>query len=69
MVDISKIFKDKSTSSFFSFIIGLGVSILLFHKPFGYSQYLSIPVSDVEGKVIKNGDKCYKYTSEDVKCS
>ena len=69
MVDISKIFRDKSSSAFFSFIIGLGIAVLLFHKPYGRSQYLSVPLSQIEGKPIKNGDKCYQYTSEDVKCS
>lgn len=69
MIGITKILRDKKTSGFFSFIIGMGLAVLLFHKPFGYKQYLSIPVAEIEGKPIKSGDKCYKYTSEDVKCS
>lgn len=69
MIGITRILRDKKTSGFFSFIIGMGVVVLMFHKPFAYSQYLSIPIADIEGKRIKNGDKCYTYVSEDVKCS
>ncbi len=69
MIDVSKILRNKNSANFFSFIIGLGLAILLFHKPFGYKQFLSLPVSDIEGKIIKVDDKCYSYKSEDVKCS
>jgi hypothetical protein len=69
MIDVSKILRNKNSTNFFSFIIGLGLAILLFHKPFGYKQFLSLPVSDIEGKIIKVDDKCYSYKSEDVKCS
>lgn len=68
MIALTKILHDKKAVSFFSFIIGLGITVLLFHKPFGYKQFLSIPVSDVEGKVVKVDGKCYAYKSEDAKC-
>ena len=65
MIDI---FKNKETKIFFSFIIGLGISILAFHKPFSSINHLSIPVSQIEGRVIKHEDKCYSYASEDIDC-
>lgn len=68
MIDVSKILHDKKAAAFFSFIIGMGIAILLFHKPFGHQQSLSIPVADIEGKTVKINEKCYSYTSEDVKC-
>jgi hypothetical protein len=68
MIDITKILKDSKSLAFFSFIIGLGVSVLLFHKPFGYTSVLSVPVSDIERKPVRVDDKCYSYTSEDAKC-
>jgi hypothetical protein len=68
MIDIAKIVHDKKAAAFFSFIIGLGIAVLLFHKPFGHQQALSMPVADIEGKPVKVGGKCYSYTSEDVKC-
>jgi hypothetical protein len=68
MIDISKILHDKRSVGFFSFIIGMGLAVLLFHKPFGYKQYLSMPVSEIEGRVIRVDGKCYSYKSEDAKC-
>ena len=69
MINITKILHDKKSVGFFSFIIGMGLTVLLFHKPFGSSSYLSLPVSEIEGKPIKVDGKCYAYKSEDVKCS
>ena len=63
-----EIFKNKEVKIFFSFIIGLGISILAFHRPFSSINHLNIPVSQIEGKVVKYEDKCYSYISEDVKC-
>ena len=68
MIDISKIVHDKKAAAFFSFVIGLGIAVLLFHKPFGHQQALSMPVADIEGKPVKINGKCYSYTSEDAKC-
>ena len=68
MIDITKILHHKDSGSFISFIIGLGVAILLFSKPFGSQKFLSIPVADIQGKVVKVGEKCYSYTAEDSLC-
>jgi hypothetical protein len=68
MIDVSKMLHDKKAAAFFSFIVGLGLAVLLFHKPFGYQQSLSVPVADIEGKTVRVQGRCYSYTSEDVKC-
>lgn len=68
MIDITKILRDKKAAAFFSFVIGFGIMILLFHKPFGHRQTLSVPVADIEGKTVKVDGKCYSYTSEDTQC-
>ncbi len=69
MIDLKRILHDGKSSAFFSFLIGLGVVVLLFHKPYGGQKQLSVPVSDIEGKIIQNGGKCYTYTAEDSLCS
>lgn len=68
MIDIAKIMHDKKAAAFFSFIIGFGLMILLFHRPFGSQSALSMPVSDIEGKIVNVDGKCYSYKSEDAKC-
>jgi hypothetical protein len=67
-MQLAKIVHDKQASAFLSFLIGLGVAILFFHKPFQYKQRLSLPVHQIEGKHIRHGDKCYSYYTEDTLC-
>jgi hypothetical protein len=58
----------KETLPLLSFIVGLGVAILLFHKPFQSKVTLSLPVHEVEGKVVEIGNKCFQYHAEDAQC-
>ena len=68
MIEFSKLLHDEKAVAFLSFLIGMGVVVLFFHKPYSSKKYLSLPISEIERKVVKHGDKCYLYTSEDVKC-
>jgi hypothetical protein len=68
MIDMTKFLKDSSTTGFFSFLIGFGVVVLLFHKPFSYHQSLSLPISKIEGKPVRQQGKCYTYRAEDTLC-
>ena len=58
----------KETLPLLSFIVGLGVAILLFHKPFQSKAALSLPVHEIEGKVVKIDGKCFEYHAEDTQC-
>ena len=58
----------KRASPFFSFVIGLGISVLLFHRDYAVIKTLALPLKDITQKVVKNGDKCYRYRVEDAKC-
>jgi hypothetical protein len=58
----------KETLPLLSFIVGLGIAILLFHKPFQSRARLSIPLHEVEGKTIEVNKKCYQYHAEDAQC-
>jgi hypothetical protein len=53
---------------FFSFIIGLGLAVLLFHRSFGVIKTLAIPVSEATNKTVKVDGKCYRYRVEDAEC-
>jgi hypothetical protein len=68
MIDVAKLMRDEKSVAFLSFLIGLGTVILFFHKPFSSRQFLSLPVNQIEGQVIKHGDKCYTYSTEDSLC-
>jgi hypothetical protein len=58
----------KETLPLLSFIVGLGVAILMFHKPYKTVPRLSLDVNEVEGKDIKIGEKCFQYHAEDAQC-
>jgi hypothetical protein len=68
MVEVSKLLHNDKSTPFLSFLIGLGVVVLFFHKPYDSYQFLNIPVSVVEGKIVRHGDKCYTYVAEDCLC-
>jgi hypothetical protein len=53
---------------FFSFVIGLGLSVLLFHRNYATIQTLAVPVHDVTEKTVKVDGKCYQYRVEDATC-
>jgi hypothetical protein len=42
--------------------------ILMFHRPISSQKTLSLPVDEVESKVVQYGNKCYRYRAEDSKC-
>lgn len=66
MLDISRAIE--RASPFFSFIIGLGVSALLFHRAYGVKRTLALPVDELQDKIVKVDGKCYRYRVEDATC-
>jgi hypothetical protein len=53
---------------FFSFIIGLGIAAILFHRKFQVVRTLSVPLSDVTTTLTKSDGKCYRFRVEDATC-
>lgn len=58
----------RRASPFFSFVIGLGISVLLFHRNFATIRTLALPLGDITTKTVKVDGKCYKYRVEDATC-
>jgi len=65
---ISKLLHNPQSIRVLSFIVGFGIAILIFHKPFGRELTLGVSVKDVEEHTIQNDGKCYKYRAEDAEC-
>jgi hypothetical protein len=55
-------------SPFFSFIIGLGIAAILFHRNYSTIRTLGMPLKDTTDKVVKVDGKCYRYRVEDASC-
>ena len=68
MIMISRLLRNERSTPIFSFLIGMGLIVLFFHKPFMTYQELSVPVSKVEGRTIRVGGKCYSYAAKDSLC-
>lgn len=68
MIQITKLIRNERSLPIFSFLIGMGLVVLFFHKPYDNVQELSLPVSKVEGKVVRVGEKCYSYSAKDSLC-
>lgn len=68
MVEVSKLLHNEKSAGFLSFLIGMGIVVLFFHKPYDSYQFLTMPVASVEGKIVRHGEKCYTYVAEDCLC-
>jgi hypothetical protein len=66
MLDITKSLN--RAAPFFSFVIGLGISVLLFHRDYSIMKTLALPLQDITDKVVKTDGKCYRYRVEDASC-
>lgn len=55
-------------SPFFSFIIGLGLAAILFHREYTTVRTLGVSLMDATEKVVKADGKCYRYRVEDASC-
>jgi len=55
-------------ASFFSFIIGLGIAALLFHRNYETKTQLAMPLEDATTKVSQFDGKCYRFRVEDASC-
>ena len=53
---------------FFSFLIGLGISALLFHRNFEVLKTPALPLPEMTNKIVKANGKCYRYRVEDANC-
>jgi hypothetical protein len=55
-------------SPFFSFVIGLGIAVILFHRKYESVTTLAVPLKDAADRVVKADGKCYRYRVEDASC-
>jgi hypothetical protein len=67
-IPIAEVIRSQRGKTFFSFLIGFGLVVLLFHRPFGKIATLALSPNDLEGKVVKTDGKCYEYRVEDASC-
>ena len=62
---IVKLLHNSTSSCFLSFLIGLGLTVLMLRRPTGFQKSLSLSVEDIEAKIVSHDGKCYKFRAED----
>ena len=55
-------------SPFFSFIIGMGIAVLLFHRNYTVMKEVAMPLQEATSRVVRADGKCYRYRVEDATC-
>jgi hypothetical protein len=58
----------RRAAPFFSFVIGLGLAALLFHRNFITIRTTAMPVKDIVDRIVKVDGKCVRYRVEDATC-
>jgi hypothetical protein len=65
---ITEILNNPRAEFFFSFLVGVGLTIMLFHRPVKSDRSLSLDPAVLESHIVKADGKCYKYRVEDSTC-
>jgi len=65
---ITEILNNPRSEFFFSFLIGIGLMIMLFHRPVLSEKTLAVHPSELDNRSVKSNGKCYTYRVEDSMC-
>jgi hypothetical protein len=52
----------------FSIVIGIGLSVLMFHRPQKEIDMSAVSPNEIVGKVVRMDGKCYRFRIEDASC-
>ena len=65
-ITIADVVKNPRANVFFSFVIGLGLAVLLFHR--NRSEYVvpAVPLDQLVKSINKVNGKCYRYRITDA---
>ena len=67
-MEISKVLKKPEANYFFSFVIGIGIAVLMFHRPQKEIDVCALPMDELKKMVTRVDGKCYRYKVEDASC-
>jgi len=68
MIQVADVLRNPDSKYFFSFIIGLGVAILLFHSLQTIWNVPAVPLQEMTERVTRMDGKCYRFKIEDASC-
>jgi hypothetical protein len=65
---ISEILRKPEANMFFSFVIGVGIAVLMFHRPQAEISECAHTTEDLRTMVTRIDGKCFRYRIEDASC-
>lgn len=68
MIQVADILRNPDSKYFFSFVIGMGVAVLLFHRRQTIWNVPAIPLQEMTERVTRLDGKCYRFKMEDASC-
>jgi hypothetical protein len=67
-MNVSSVLKKPEANYFFSFVIGLGLAVLMFHRPQTEVEVSAISPSKIREMVTRVDGQCYRFHVEDASC-
>jgi hypothetical protein len=67
-MNLSQVLKKPEANYFFSFVIGLGIAVLMFHRPQSEVEISAIAPARIREMVTRVDGKCYRFRVEDASC-
>jgi hypothetical protein len=62
------VLQNPTALAFFSFVIGVGIAVLLFHRPQAQRVLSSIPPKELDRTIVSKNGKCFRFRIEDASC-
>jgi len=67
-MNVASVLKKPEANFFFSFVVGLGLAVLMFHRPQTEIEVSAIPPAKLKEMVSRVDGKCYRFRVEDASC-
>lgn len=65
---IVDVIRNPQANLVFSFIVGLGLAVLLFHRPQKTRNVSAVSPAELKDALTKVDGKCYRFKIEDASC-
>jgi hypothetical protein len=67
-MNVAAVLKKPEANFFFSFVVGLGLAVLMFHRPQTEVEVSAISPAKLKDMVSRVDGKCYRFRVEDASC-
>ena len=67
-MNVTAVLKKPEANFFFSFVVGLGLAVLMFHRQQSEIDVSAIPPGKIREMVTRVDGKCYRFRVDDASC-